>query len=77
MPENEQIPDLQVWATPSFSAEIAVAGLLPQGAELANGDLAPGCRAFYPGNTDSLTESTEAGWDVLIEFVSDIEEACR
>lgn len=77
IPANEQIPDLQVFATPSFSSTTAVAGLIPAGAELASGDEAPGCRAFYPGNTDSFAESTNAGWDVLIEFISDVEEACR
>ncbi len=76
LPPTEQLPDLEVWATPSFSAENAIAGLLPEGAELANGRLAPGCRAFYPGNTDSFSESTSAGWDLLIEFVSSIEAAC-
>lgn len=76
IPENEQIPDLEVWATPSFSDTTAVAGLIQSGGELANGLEAPGCRAFYPGNTDSFTESTDAGWDVLVEFVSDVEEAC-
>lgn len=77
IPDNEQLPDLEVWATPSFSSTSAVAGLIPEGGELASGTDAPGCRAFYPGNTDSFTESTDAGWDVLVEFVTDVEQACR
>ncbi len=76
IPPNEQIPDLDVWATPDFSAELAIAGIIPAGGELANGREAVGCRAFYPGNTDAFAEMSEAGWNVLIEFIGDVEAAC-
>ena len=76
LPANEQLPDLDVWALPAWSDTIAVAGIIDQGGELATGRLAPGCRAFYPGNTGSLAETSAAGWDLLIEFVGDVEAAC-
>ena len=76
LPANEQLPDLEVWALPAWSDTIAVAGIIDSGGELANGRLAPGCRAFYPGNTGSLAETSTAGWDLLIEFVGDVETAC-
>ena len=76
IPPNEQIPDLDVWATPNFSAELAIAGIIPTGGELANGNTAPGCRAFYPGNTDAFAEMSAAGWDVLIDFIGDVETSC-
>ena len=73
---SEQLPDLDVWATPDYSAEIAIAGIIPAGGELANGREAPGCRAFYPGNTDAFIEMSEAGWGLLIDFIGDVETAC-
>lgn len=76
LPANEQLPDLEVWALPAWSDTIAVAGIIEAGGELATGRLAPGCRAFYPGNTGSLAETSTAGWDLLIEFVGDVEAAC-
>ena len=77
IPAIEQVPDLQVWATPTWTDEIAVAGLIPEGGELATDDEAPGCRAFFPGNADSLSEQTDAAWDLLIEFVDSVSTACR
>ena len=56
--------------------DIAVAGLIRTGGELANGKQAPGCRAFFPGNVDSLAEQSNAGWELLIEFVSDVSDVC-
>ena len=76
IPPNEQLPSLETWARPVWSADIAVAGLIPKGGELANEKPAPGCRAFFPGNVDSLAEQTDAGWELLIEFVGAISEAC-
>lgn len=76
IPENEQLPDLEVWARPVWSDSIAVAGVIPAGGELATGRPAAGCRAFFPGNTDSLAEQTDDGWALLIEFVSAIDAAC-
>lgn len=76
LPTNEQIPDLDVWARASSSSTRAVAGIIPEGAILATGDEAPGCRAFFPGNRVSLSETTEAGYDLLVEFVGDVDAAC-
>ena len=76
IPENEQLPDLEVWARPVWSESIAVAGLIPEGGELATGRPAAGCRAFFPGNTDSLAEQTDDGWALLIEFVVAVDAAC-
>lgn len=76
IPVDEQLPDLQVWARPVWSNDIAVAGLVSAGGELANEKPSPGCRAFFPGNSDSLAEQSDRGWELLIEFVSDISDAC-
>lgn len=76
LPANEQLPDLDVWAYPAWSDTIAVAGIIEQGGELATGRLATGCRAFFPGNTGSLAETSTAGWELLIEFVGDVEATC-
>ena len=76
IPPNEQLSSLETWGRPVWSADIAVAGLIPKGGELANEKPAPGCRAFFPGNVDSLAEQTDAGWELLIEFVGAISEAC-
>ena len=77
IPAIEQVPDLQVWATPTWSDEIAVAGLIAEGDELATDREAPGCRAFFPGNRDSLAEQTDAAWGLLVEFVDEISNTCR
>lgn len=77
IPQLEQLPDLQVWATPTWTDEIAVAGLIPTGGELANDRGAPGCRAFFPGNNDALAEQTDAAWQLLIEFVDSVSTTCR
>jgi hypothetical protein len=76
IPPNEQLQSLETWARPVWSTDIAVAGLIPKGGELANEKPALGCRAFFPGNIDSLGEQTDAGWELLIEFVGAISEAC-
>ncbi|MFT7474809.1 MAG: hypothetical protein ACI81L_001741 [Verrucomicrobiales bacterium] len=76
IPLNEQLPSLQTWARPVWSDDIAVAGLIPADGELANEKLAPGCRAFYPGNPSSLAEQTDAGWELLVEFIDGIAKAC-
>lgn len=76
LPENEQIPDLEVWMRPSFSTTSAIAGIIPEGGILANGDEAPGCRAFYPGNNNSLAESTADGYALLVDFVDEVRTAC-
>ena len=76
IPANEQLPSLEVWARPVWSDDIAVAGLIPKGGELANEKPAAGCRAFYPGNPDSLAESTDDGWELLLEFVDQISATC-
>ena len=76
IPPTEILPSLQTWARPVWSDEIAVAGLILEGEELANENLAPGCRAFFPGNPDSLAQRTEAGWDIMIEFIGDVRDAC-
>ena len=77
IPLLEQIPDLEVWATPSNNAEIAVAGWVPADGELANDREAAGCRAFFPGNIDSLAEQSDAGWNLLGDFVDTISQTCR
>ena len=77
IPANEQLPSLESWARPVWSDEISVAGLIPQGGELANERPAPGCRAFFPGNSSSLEESTDAGWELLLEFVEDVRSSCQ
>ncbi|NNC80912.1 MAG: fibronectin type III domain-containing protein [Acidimicrobiales bacterium] len=76
LPETEFFPDLEVWAKPVWSDTIAVAGLVPAGGELATEKIAPGCRAFFPGNTDSLREQTDEAWSLLIEFVSAVADRC-
>lgn len=76
LPLIEQIPDLEVWMTPSFSAESAIAGIIPEGGILASGREAPGCRAFYPGNTNALAETTAEGYALLVDFVEDVERFC-
>jgi len=76
IPLSEQLPSLETWARPVWSTDIAVAGLIPKGGELASEKPAPGCRAFFPGNIDSLAEQADAGWELLIEFVGAISEAC-
>ena len=76
IPENEQAPALQVWARPVWSDSIAVIGLIAEGDLLANDKPAPGCRAFFPGNNDSLAEQTNAAWDLLFDFVDQVERAC-
>ena len=77
IPPNEIIPSMETWARPVWSDDIAVAGLIPKGGELANEKPAPGCRAFFPGNADSLAEQTEPAWELLIEFIGDIRAACN
>jgi len=77
IPPNEIIPSMQTWARPVWSDDIAVVGLIPKGAELANEKPAPGCRAFFPGNASSLAEATGPAWDLLIEFLEDIRTACQ
>ncbi len=76
IPEAEQLPSLEVWGRPVWSDTIAVVGLIPAGGELADEDPAPGCRAFFPGNPDALAEQTDAGWELLIEFIGDVDERC-
>ena len=76
IPLDEQLPSLETWARPVWSSDIAVAGLIPKGGELADEKPAPGCRAFFPGNVDSLAEQTDAGWSLLVEFVGAISAAC-
>jgi len=56
IPAVEQLPDLQVWATTTWNPDLAVAGLIPAGGELASDRPAPGCRSFFPGNRGSLAE---------------------
>ncbi len=77
IPLLQQLPDLEVWATPSSTAELAVAGLIRTGGELANENEAPGCRAFFPGHNDALAQQSEAGWGLLIDFVDGVSQACR
>ncbi len=77
IPANEQLPSLETWARPVWSDDIAVAGLIRKGGELANEKPAPGCRAFFPGNTDSLAEQSDAGWELLLDFVADVTAACN
>ena len=72
----EQVEDLQVFALPAWSDVLAIGGIIPQGGELATGDPAIGCRAFFPGNIDSLAETSTAGYEVLLEFVSDVANTC-
>jgi hypothetical protein len=76
IPSNEQLASLETWARPVWSDDIAVAGLIPKGGELANERPAPGCRAFFPGNIDSLEEQSDAGWELLVEFVNDVSDVC-
>lgn len=77
IPANELLPSVQTWARPVWSDDIAVAGLIPKGGELANEKPASGCRAFFPGNASSLSEQTNEAWALLIEFVGDIRTACQ
>lgn len=77
IPSIEQLPDLEVWATTTWSADNAVAGLIPTGGELATEKPAPGCRAFFPGNKESLLEQTNDAWDLLVEFIDDVAAVCR
>jgi len=76
IPDVEQLEALEVWGRPVWSDSIAVAGLVPAGGELADERAAKGCRAFFPGNTESLAEFSDEGWDVLIDFISQVDEAC-
>ncbi|MGI9607207.1 MAG: fibronectin type III domain-containing protein [Acidimicrobiales bacterium] len=76
IPENEQIQGLDVWARPVWSGTIAVAGLVPEGAELADGKLSKGCRAFFPGSTESLAEFTDDAWALLVEFIAAVDDEC-
>lgn len=76
IPENEQLPDFEVWGRPVWSDSIAVAGLIPEGGLLANDKPAPGCRAFFPGNSASLAEQTDDGWALLVEFIDAVDTAC-
>lgn len=76
IPVNEQLPSLETWARPVWSDDIAVAGLIDKGGELANEKPASGCRSFFPGNADSLAEQSEAGWELLLSFVADVSAAC-
>lgn len=76
IPANEQLPSLETWARPVWSDDIAVAGLIPEGGELANEKPAPGCRAFFPGNSASLAEQSDAGWKLLLDFVADVSARC-
>ncbi len=76
IPLDEQPPDLQVWGRPVWSSSIAVAGLVETGGTLANDKSAKGCRAFFPGNSDSLAEQTDDAWNLLIEFVGAVDERC-
>jgi len=76
IPTDEQPPDLLVWGRPVWSSSIAVAGLVETDGTLANDKAAKGCRAFFPGNVDSLAEQTDEGWDLLLEFISAVDERC-
>lgn len=76
LPEAELFPDLEVWARPVWSDSIAVAGLVPAGGELATEDVAPGCRAFFPGNTEGLSEQTDDAWLLVVDFVSAVADRC-
>jgi len=76
LPEAELFPDLEVWARPVWSESIAVAGLVPAGGELATEEIAPGCRAFFPGNTEGLSEQTDDAWSLLVDFVSAVADYC-
>ena len=76
IPPNEIIPSFETWARPVWSDDIAVAGLIPEGGELANEKIAPGCRAFFPGNGESLSEQTDAAWNLMVEFIGDVRAAC-
>ena len=77
IPELEQIPDLEIWATQAGAADTAVAGLIQTGGELANERDAPGCRAFFPGHPESLGEQTNDAWELLVEFVDGVSTTCR
>lgn len=77
IPLNEQIPDLEVWGRPVWSDDIAVMGLIREGAQLANEKAAKGCRAFFPGSATSLAEQTDDAWSLLVEFVGEISDAYR
>jgi len=77
IPLLQQLPDLEVWGTPTWTDELAVAGLIRTGGELVTERDAPGCRAFFPGNVDSLDEQTNAGWDLMIEYINSVSDACR
>lgn len=77
IPANELLPSVQTWARPVWSDDIAVAGLIDKGEELANEKPAPGCRAFFPGNASSLSEQTDDAWELLIEFVGDVRSVCQ
>lgn len=76
IPPNEILPSFETWARPVWSDDIAVAGLIPKGGELANEKPAPGCRAFFPGNSSSLDEQTEDAWALMYEFILDIRDTC-
>ncbi len=72
----ETLPSLEIWASPPSAGDVAVAGLIPEGGEMANENPAPGCRAFFPGNSGSLAEQSNAGWSLLVEFVGAVQAAC-
>lgn len=77
IPQLNWFPDLEVWATPPETQEVAVAGLVPAGGELIDDREAPGCRAFFPGNFDDLNEYSDSGWGLLTEFVGSVSDRCR
>ncbi len=76
IPENEQLPDLETWARPVWSSTIAVAGIIPEGGLLADEQPASGCRAFFPGNTISLSQQTDDAWALLVEFIARVDARC-
>lgn len=76
IPANEQLRSFETWARPVWSDDIAVAGLILEGGELANEKPAPGCRAFFPGNPESLTEQTDDAWELLLRFIDDVAAIC-
>jgi hypothetical protein len=76
IPANEQLPSFETWARPVWSEDIAVAGLILEGGELANEQPAPGCRAFFPGNPESLAEQTDDAWELLLGFIDDVAAIC-
>lgn len=73
---DEVLDDVEVWARPVWSDEIVVAGFLDEGATLANGKEAKGCRVFFPGNRGSLAEQTDAGWELLFDVADRAVASC-